>query len=213
MRIDLSALACLTAAMLLTSCAETRSRTASTTTPAAITVSAAPGVIPAGTSLEIRTNESINTKSTAEGRTYSAEIATDVVSADGNVLISRGSPAQLVVMQVTEARGVRGGPGLEVGLQSVTVNGQRYLVSSADVDRERGLGKNERTAKMVGGGAALGALIGAIAGGGSGAAIGGAVGAAAGAGAQVLTQGDEIRIPAETVLQFKLDEPLSLQTS
>src|SRR5207244_7207406 len=35
-----------------------------------------------------------------------------------------------------------------------------------------GLGKNKRTAEMVGGGAVLGTLIGAIAGGGKGAAIG-----------------------------------------
>ena len=57
----------------------------------------------------------------------------------------------------------------------------------------------------------LGTLLGAIAGGGKGAAIGAIAGAAAGGGAQVLTKGHEIRVPAETVLNFRLEEPLHLR--
>jgi len=53
-------------------------------------------------------------------------------------------------------------------------------------------------------------LIGAIAGKGKGAAIGAAVGAASGAGAQVLTKGKEVSVPAETILKFKLDKDLAL---
>jgi len=64
---------------------------------------------------------------------------------------------------------------------------------------------------MVGGGALLGTLLGAIAGGGKGAAIGLLAGAAAGGTAQVLTKGREVRVPAETVLTFRLDQPLNLE--
>jgi hypothetical protein len=63
----------------------------------------------------------------------------------------------------------------------------------------------------MGGGAALGTMIGAVAGGSGGALIGGLAGAAAGALAQVLTAGKEAKIPGETVLQFRLDEPIVLQ--
>jgi hypothetical protein len=63
---------------------------------------------------------------------------------------------------------------------------------------------------MVGGGALLGTVLGAIAGGGRGAAIGAAAGAAAGAGAQVLTRGKEIKVPAETTLTFRLEQPVRL---
>ena len=73
-----------------------------------------------------------------------------------------------------------------------------------------GIGKNRRTAEMVGGGAALGTLLGAIAGGGKGAAIGAVAGAATGGTAQVLTKGKEVNSPAKTVLKFKLDRPLHL---
>jgi outer membrane lipoprotein SlyB len=66
---------------------------------------------------------------------------------------------------------------------------------------------------MVGGGAVLGTLIGAVAGGGKGAAIGAVTGSAAGAGAQVLTRGKSVKVPAESKLSFKLDQPLSLQAA
>jgi hypothetical protein len=50
-----------------------------------------------------------------------------------------------------------------------------------------------------------------MAGGGKGAAIGAAIGAAGGAGTQVLTRGKQINVPAESVLTFKLDQPIVLQ--
>jgi outer membrane lipoprotein SlyB len=200
-------------ALILGGCAESRSRTADTTTvsqPPAIRVSGAPGEIPAGTSLEVRTNEAINSKDTAEGRTYKAEISTQVIGSNGQVLIPRGSQAELVVLEMRDKSGIRGA-GLQLGLQSVTVNGIRYLVVSREVEQSSGLGKNQRTVEMVGGGAALGTLIGAVAGGGKGAVIGAIAGAAAGAAAQVLTQGNEVRIPAETVMTFRLNEAMRLQ--
>jgi hypothetical protein len=84
-------------------------------------------------------------------------------------------------------------------------------VISQELERTTGLGRNRGTAEKVGGGAALGTIIGAVAGGSGGAVIGGLAGAAAGALAQVLTAGKEAKIPGETVLQFRLDEPVLLQ--
>lgn len=114
------------------------------------------------------------------------------------------------MLEAREKAGVKGA-AVQLGLRSVTVNGVTHLVVSQEVQQTSGLGRNRRTAEMVGGGAALGTLIGAATGGGKGAVIGGLVGAAAGAAAQVLTQGKEVKIPAETVLQFRLDEPIQLQ--
>lgn len=178
--------------------------------PSAITVSGAPNTIPAGTTLEVRTNEAI-VSTNAEGRTYQGEIATEVVDADKKVLLPRGAQVELVVLEAKEKSGVKGA-ALQLGLRSVTVEGQTYLVVSEEVKKTSGVGANQRTAQTVGGGAALGTLIGAAAGGGKGAVLGGLVGAAAGAAVQVLTQGKEVRIPAESVLRFQLDEPIRLQT-
>ena len=78
-------------------------------------------------------------------------------------------------------------------------------------DSDTGIGANKRTAATIGGGAAIGTVIGAIAGGGKGAAIGGLIGAAGGAATQVLTKGRDVKVPAETVLRFRLDKPVTLR--
>jgi hypothetical protein len=72
------------------------------------------------------------------------------------------------------------------------------------------MGKNRRSGKFIGGGAVLGTVIGAVAGGPAGAAIGAGAGAGAGAGLQAVTRGKAVRIPAETILSFKLEEPVDI---
>ena len=168
--------------------------------------------IPAGSTLVIRTNDAISADRAAAGQHYSAEVAQDVVNANGQVLIPRGSPAQLTVLEASRG-GTVGSSELELALSSVSVGGRTYTVQSDVVEREgqEGIGANERTARNVGGGAALGAVIGAIAGGGSGAAAGAAIGAAGGAAAQVLTRGDRVRVPAESVLTFRIDRDIRLR--
>src|SRR5208337_38916 len=72
-------------------------------------------------------------------------------------------------------------------------------------------GRNSRgasTAKRTIGGAAVGSIIGALAGGGKGAAIGAGVGGGAGAGSEIITKGDQVRIPSETLLDFTLQQDL-----
>jgi hypothetical protein len=170
-------------------------------------------VIPANTEVSVRTNEPIQSTSADLNRYYSAVVDRDVTDSTGRVVIPRGSSAQLVVRDVTSG-GATGSRQLTLDLQSVTVNGSTYYISTEDLQQtgagREGLGKNKRTGEMVGGGAALGTLLGAIAGGGKGAAIGAVAGAATGAGVQVLTRGKEVRVPAETVLNFRLDQPLRL---
>jgi len=171
------------------------------------------GVVPTATEFTVRTNERIDSTTATEGRTYSAQVARDVLDTNGAVLIPRGADAQLVIRNASQ-RGTINGPQLTLDVESVTIDGARYLVSTQDVQQgsDQNIGKNRRTAEMVGGGAVLGTLLGAIAGGGKGAAIGLIAGAAAGGTAQVLTRGKEVRVPAETVLTFRLDQPIRLQS-
>lgn len=168
-------------------------------------------VLQPGTQISVRTDQDINTQNAEQGRSYPASIAQDVIGSDGRIVIPRGAPATLVVRQITEGSQLSG-PGLVLDLDSVRVNGRHYRVATADLQAgNQGIGKNRRTAEMVGGGAVLGTLLGAIAGGGKGAAIGAIAGGVAGGGVQVLTKGHEIRVPAETVLNFRLDQPLELR--
>ena len=174
--------------------------------------SIASSTIPSGTELSVRTNEIIDSKTASVGQTFSAVIASDVLDSSGAVTIPKGSDAQLVIRS-TSSGGMTSTSDLVLDVDSVTVSGTRYLISTGDLQQQggQGVGANKRTAIMVGGGAALGTLIGAIVGGGKGAAIGAAIGAAGGVGTEVLTKGKEVRVPAETLLNFKLDQDLRLQ--
>jgi hypothetical protein len=178
------------------------------TAPATPTVQAdaSGGVIAAGTEFAVRANESIDT--TQIGGSYSAEVAQTIQDRSGKVLVPAGSPAELTIVDASTG-GAVGTRTISLAIRSVTVNGNKQSIQTANNTEAgpAGVGTNRRTAEMVGGGAAIGALIGAVAGGGKGAAVGAAVGAAGGAATQVLTRGDTVRVPAETVMTFRLDQP------
>lgn len=167
--------------------------------------------LPIGTEIVVRTNEAISSQSAKENQAFAAQTDQNVMGGSNNVVIPKGSPVELVIRKVSSG-GVTGSPDMMLDVQSITVGGQRYLVSTADLQQksDTGIGANKRTAEAVGGGAALGAIVGAVVGKGKGAAIGAAVGAAGGAGTQILIKGKEVHVPAETVLNFKLDQTVSL---
>jgi hypothetical protein len=171
-------------------------------------------VVPEGTEIVVRINEAIDSTTANEGQSFSGTVQNAVLSADGETLIPKGSDVSLVVRRVSTG-GTTGSPEVALGLNSLDIQGQRYFVNSETVERgnDQGIGKNRRTGKYVGGGAVLGTLLGAIAGGGKGAAIGAVAGAAAGGTAQVLTKGKEVKIPAETTLRFRIDQPLNLRAT
>lgn len=170
--------------------------------------------IPSGTQLSIRTNEQITADSQSVGQTYQAEIAQDVIDQNGRVVIPKASPARLTIANVSSGTLGVGSNQVALALQSVNVNGRDYMLqtNTQTASGDRGIGKNKRTAEMVGGGAVLGTVIGAIAGGAKGAVIGAIAGGAAGGGAQVLTRGKEVKVPAESILTFRLDQPVQLNS-
>ena len=160
--------------------------------------------VPQGTKIDVRTDETIDARDRVDGRIFGGTVANDVVGQDGRVVIPRGSRAELEVRSAAEHE-------LVVDLESVTVGDRRFSVDASSTrDRREGVGTNKRTGEYVGGGALLGTVLGAIAGGGKGAAIGALAGGAAGAGAQTVTRGSSLHIPAETVITFRLDRPLDI---
>jgi hypothetical protein len=181
--------------------------------PASVTPTARDwATLPAGTLISVRTLGRIDATNGAAGKTFPATIAENVRDHRGRAAIPRGSPATLVVRRYKEGGTFRSGK-IVLAMDSVWVGGRHYAASTepVQISQKKGIGKNKRTAEMVGGGAALGSLVGALAGGGKGAAIGAIAGAATGGGIQVLTKGPEIHIPAETVLNFRLEEPMHLR--
>src|SRR5689334_4778174 len=165
--------------------------------------------VPAGSTITVRTNEAIDARSPSDSRIYTGVVDRDVTDNAGRVVIPRGSDAELILRDISNNEVV-------LDLESVNVNGRRYAISSppepvsTDGSRKEGVGGNKRTAKYVGGGALIGSIIGAIAGGGKGAAIGAATGAGAGALGQTVTRGGSVRVPSETLVTFRIDQPLAV---
>ena len=161
----------------------------------------------AGTELVVRTVEMIDSRNSGADQVFSAIVEQDVES-DARVVVPAGSSAQLIIRQVSSG-GATGSPEMALDIQSMTIAGRRYAVSTAEVMLKSGpgIGVNRPTAETSGG-AVHGTVIGAIAGAKSAAPL---VGATGEAGAQVPTSGHELRVPAETVIRFRLDKPLTLR--
>jgi hypothetical protein len=168
--------------------------------------------LPAGTTIAVRNSDTIKAGSAETGQTFPGVIVRDVIGSDGGVVIPKGSNALLAVRASQGQGKVKGQSEIVIDLDSVEVAGRHYDLDTSDIARKgkQGMGKNRRSAKFIGGGAVLGTIIGAVAGGGAGAAIGAGAGAGAGAGLQAVTRGKAVRIPAESVLSFKLEAPVDI---
>jgi hypothetical protein len=166
--------------------------------------------LPAGAQIAIRTEETIDSGKAVEGQTFAAEIARNIVDADGDIVLPKGANALVVIRSASKGGKFKGTSDLVLDLKSVSVGGRQYMLDTVDLAQKgrEGVGTNKRTAEFGGGGAAIGAIIGAIAGGGKGSAIGAGAGAGAGVLTQVLTKGGSIKVPAESILTFQLEKPL-----
>jgi hypothetical protein len=165
--------------------------------------------INAGTYVTVRTTQGIVSNRT-DGRIFSGVVAEDVWDDYRRLAvpaIPRGSRVELLVRTAPDS-------DLILDLESVYAHGQRYALSAVPERIESGNDFRRRdgdqTAEFVGGGALLGTVIGAIAGGGKGAAIGAASGAATGLG--LAFRGRSVRVPAGSLLTFRLDRGLVIGT-
>lgn len=192
----------------LAGCAHHYSANRAAPPPPVYTSTTQPGLLPAGTRVVVRTDEAIDATSASRGQVYPAHVAREIVGGNGNVLVPAGSPAELTVMDVSQNGRIESGQ-IQLGLKSITINGRKYRTDTESVSAagNRGLAANRRTGEYMGGGALLGTLPGPIAGGRKKSATGGAV---AGGAAQALTE-YRVRVPAESVLTFRLDQPVRLR--
>ena len=108
-------------------------------------------VIPAGTQLQVRTNENIDSKTADTGQTFSADIAQSVMDDSGRVAIPKNSNVELVIRQA--GAGKIHANDLVLDMQSVTVAGNTYQVDTADISQQgkQGVGVNKRSGKYMGG--------------------------------------------------------------
>jgi hypothetical protein len=164
--------------------------------------------VPAGQSLLVRMIDGVDSKKNNVGDVFHASLETDLVVGD-TVVARKGADVYGRLAEAKEAGHLAGSSELQLELTRIVIDGKDYPLVSSDYTL-KGKGRGSDTAKKVGGGAALGAIIGAIAGGGTGAAIGAGVGAGAGGAVQVFTRGQQVKVPSETLLEFRLQQPVTV---
>lgn len=165
--------------------------------------------VPAGTELAIRINQRLSVKSSYAGEHFSGEVVDPVLS-NGSVVIPRGTPVGGRVDEAHRRGHFEGRSILELRLVSMTLNGYQYNLDTHDSVRTKS-GKGKRSAGIIGGMTGAGMLIGGIASGGVGLAVGAAAGAGSGTAIAGATGNRDIDIPAESIVHFRLADPLVVQ--
>jgi hypothetical protein len=167
--------------------------------------------VPAGTSLLVRMIDSVDSDKNHVGDRFRASLEQDL-TVDGVVVAPRGADVYGRLAEAKESGHFEGKSQLKLELTDLVINTRLQPIMSGDYELS-GSSRGANTAKKVGVGAVAGTVIGALAGGGKGAAIGAGVGAGAGAAVQVMTKGEQVHVPSETLLDFRTAQPFTVQGS
>ena len=167
--------------------------------------------IPAGTVIPVRITEALSSKDAQPNQVFHGSLAGDLI-ADGMVAVPHGVSVTGRVVDAKDAAHFSGSSLLSIELTQISTKNRQIPVVTEAYSKE-GQGRGKNTAVKTGGGAALGAIIGALAGGGKGAAIGAAAGGATGAGVNAVTRGQQVQIQPETLINFKLQSPITVTTT
>jgi hypothetical protein len=164
--------------------------------------------VPAGTRILVRTADSLDSSTQKTGTRFTGELETDLV-ANGVVAVKRGATVYGRLAYAKSAGRYKGKSQLTLELTDIVIRGTAYPILSSAYE-VKGEAEGKKTRRKVIGGAGLGSIIGGIAGGGAGLAIGAVSGAAAGTAVAGSKKGEQLYIPAESLLEFSLAEAASL---
>ncbi|MCI0628530.1 MAG: BON domain-containing protein [Acidobacteria bacterium] len=167
--------------------------------------------VPAGTPVRIQMIDSVDSATNKVGETFLASLAAPIV-VNNEVIIPKDTDVYVKLANAKTSGKFTGQSELTLELDNLKHQGTTYQVSSTTY-QQVGASRGKDTAKKTAIGAAIGTAIGAIAGGGKGAAIGAGVGAGSGAAAQVFMKGKQVKVPAETKIDFQLEQPLEVTVS
>ncbi|MDE3135340.1 MAG: hypothetical protein KGL59_02095 [Acidobacteriota bacterium] len=162
--------------------------------------------VPQGTTIMIRMIDNLDSSVNRPGDIFHASLADDLKIGDV-IVAKKDADVYGKLIQVKSAGRATGKSELSLELTGIrTANGSIQPIVSGDYEAA-GKSRTKQTVEHSVIGAAIGAVIGGVAGGGGGAAKGAGIGGAVGAGATLITHGQQIKIPSETLLNFQLAQP------
>jgi hypothetical protein len=167
--------------------------------------------VPVGTVISVRTVDWLSTDRNRVGDGFRASLDQPLI-VDGWVVGRRGQSVMGQIGVVQKAGRAKGVSQLGVELtEIILVDGQQVPIRT-QLQRSSAGSSRGQDAVGIGTTTGFGAAIGAVAGDGKGAGIGAAAGAAAGVIGVLATRGRATTIPPETLLTFRLEEPLTIST-
>jgi hypothetical protein len=169
---------------------------------------AGPITVPSGTPLTVRMIDDVDSATNKVGDGFHASLENALVV--GEVVVApKGADVFGKLVRVDPNGKIAGAGKLTLALSGIQIRGQLVAINSESYEVV-GKGRGKQSAEAIGGGAAGGAAIGGIAGGGAGAAIGAAAGAGGAAIVQLVRHRDRLRVPSETLLEFKLQQAVNI---
>lgn len=164
--------------------------------------------VPADTRILVRMVDSVDSSKQKEGYRFTATLETNL-QVDDVVVAPRGTTVYGRLTRAESAGRMSGGANLTLRLTDIVINDTAHPLPTSSFS-VRSQGKGEKTTRRILGGTGLGAMIGGIAGGGAGAAIGALSGAAAGTAVSAAKPGQQVLIPSESLLEFRLAQAVHL---
>ena len=161
--------------------------------------------VPAGTELDVRLQNSLNSGTAQVEDRFEGTTLVDL-NVNGRVLIPAGSVMRGVVTAVEPGTRTNRTSRLTVSFDQVTVNGRAYPMRGTVTQAIEGEGIRGEVPR-AGVGAAVGGIIGGLLGGGKGAVLGVLIG---GGGTLAATEGKEVDLPQGTVLRVRVDSPVQI---
>jgi hypothetical protein len=186
--------------------ARARGEPASSTTPTPTAQASSTNEVPVGTEMDVRLQSTLDSETAQVEDRFEATTMVDVRN-ETRVLIPAGSVMRGIVSGVEKAGRLDRSASLTLSFDQVTVSGRAYPTRATVTNALKAGGYKDDAAK-IGVGAAIGAIIGGILGGGQGALAGVLVG---GGGVVAATEGQDVELPAGTVLRVRLDTAVTIR--
>ena len=172
--------------------------------------------LPSGTSLDVRLDNEIGTKSSKVGDTFTATVTNAVTAQNGTTAVPAGSKVYGKITGLDNSDHVGEQAAIRIDFDRIVVNGNShplYAKVTATNLETRGQDSRNETIKKAGIGAAAGAVLGAIVSGGEldKILLGGVLGAAAGTVISLGTGDVEGVLPAGTSMTLQTTRVVGLR--